>query len=117
MNKFKNLKAKVNPRLAKLIFGLQVLTFGVTNAITANAVSLQYSNINDGGMMNNIIGILLTITRYVGVAITVYGVYETVLSFTSDQPEKRVKGISLALAGVVLIALKSILTGVISFAD
>lgn len=63
-------------------------------------------------MMGKIIGILLTITRFVGVALVVYGVYEIVMSFMQNQPEAKTKGIIMALAGVVMIALKSVLSGI-----
>lgn len=61
-------------------------------------------------MMGKIIGVLLTITRFVGVALIVYGVYEVVMSFMQNQPEAKTKGIIMALAGAVMTALKSILT-------
>lgn len=64
-----------------------------------------------GQLMGKIIGILLTITRFVGVALVIYGVYEIVMSFMQNQPEAKTKGIIMALAGVVMIALKSILSG------
>ena len=60
-------------------------------------------------MMGKIIGILLTITRFVGIALIVYGIYEIVMSFMQNQPEAKTKGIIMALAGVVMTALKSIL--------
>lgn len=76
--------------------------------------------INGGGdaatMMGKIIGILLTITRFVGVALVVYGIYDVVMSFMQQQPEAKTKGIIMALAGIVMTALKSILIslGVVS---
>lgn len=76
-------------------------------AVTFNTSTLD--NAKADTLMSNIIGILLTITRWVGVAIVVFGVYEIVMSFTQDMPEKKVKGITLALAGVIMIALKSLL--------
>lgn len=62
-----------------------------------------------GQLMGKIIGILFTITRFVGVALVVYGVYEIVMSFMQNQPEAKTKGIIMALAGVVMIGLKTIL--------
>lgn len=61
-------------------------------------------------LMGKIIGILLTITRFVGVAMIVYGVYEIVMSFQQQQPEAKTKGIIMALSGVAMVALKSILS-------
>ena len=74
-------------------------------------VTITGSGADAGQMMGKIIGILLTITRFVGVALVVYGVYEIVMSFMQNQPEAKTKGIIMALAGVVMIALKSILVG------
>lgn len=80
-----------------------------TVTVTANATDA-------GALMGKIIGILLTITRFVGVALIIYGVYEIVMSFMQNQPEAKTKGIVMALAGVAMVALKSILTtlGVVS---
>jgi hypothetical protein len=61
-------------------------------------------------VMGNVIGFLLTMTRWVGVALLIYGVYEIVMSFMQNQPEAKTKGIIMAFAGVVLIALKSALS-------
>ncbi len=79
-------------------------------------VNVADSNPNASQMMGKVIGILLTITRYVGVALVIYGVYEVIMSFMQNQPEAKTKGIVMALAGVVMIALKSLLTtmGVLS---
>ena len=62
------------------------------------------------GLMGQVLGILLTITRYVGVALVIYGVYEVVMSFMQNQPEAKTKGIVMALSGVVMIGLRSILS-------
>lgn len=75
-------------------------------------VTITGGGADAGQMMGKIIGILLTITRFVGVALVVYGVYEIVMSFMQNQPEAKTKGIIMALAGVVMIALKSILSGI-----
>lgn len=61
-------------------------------------------------VMGNVIGFLLTMTRWVGIALLIYGVYEIVMSFMQNQPEAKTKGIIMAFAGVVLIALKSALS-------
>ena len=62
-----------------------------------------------GALMGKVIGILLTITRFAGVGLVVFGVYEIVMSFMQQQPEAKTKGIIMALAGIVMIALKTIL--------
>ena len=70
------------------------------------------SNADAGTLMGNIIGIILTLMRYVGVALLVYGVVEIVMSFMQNQPEAKTKGIIMALCGVVMIALKSVLQAI-----
>lgn len=80
-------------------------SFGEEVKVTANGTDAST-------MMGKIIGILLTITRFVGVALVVYGVYEVVMSFMQNQPEAKTKGIIMALAGIVMTALKSILVAI-----
>jgi len=77
----------------------------------ADSVTVQPSS-DASGMMGKIIGILLTITRFVGVALIIYGVYEIVMSFMQNQPEAKTKGIVMALAGSVMTALKSVLSSI-----
>lgn len=115
----KNLIAKKKNKnaLAKAVaFGTTVSAMA-TNAMVAmaddwgDAVSINDGTADATGMMGKIIGILLTITRFVGVALCVYGVYEIVMSFMQQQPEGKTKGIIMALSGVAMIGLKSILQG------
>lgn len=85
---------------------------GEADADWGDSVTInQGDSANATNMMGNIIGILLTITRFVGVALCVYGVYEIVMSFMQQQPEGKTKGIIMALSGVAMIGLKSILKG------
>lgn len=63
-------------------------------------------------LMGKVIGIMLTITRFAGIGLVVFGVYEIVMSFMQQQPEAKTKGIIMALAGIVMIALKSILQAI-----
>lgn len=111
---------KQNTRPAKRIFSAlaAVMTAVYWTVFTAFANSFgQNVTINTtatpdaNDLMGNIIGILLTITRYVGIALVIYGVYEIVMSFMQNQPEAKTKGIIMALAGVVMIALKSVISG------
>ena len=60
-------------------------SFGEDVTVTANGGT------DASTMMGKIIGILLTITRFVGVALVVYGVYEVVMSFMQNQPEAKTK--------------------------
>ena len=73
------------------------------------SVNVNKSAGDPNAMMGKVIGILLTITRFAGVALCVYGVYEIVMSFMQSQPEAKTKGIIMALSGVAMISMKSIL--------
>ena len=59
--------------------------------------------------MNKVIDWILSITRWVGVVLGIWGIYETVMSFMQQQPEAKTKGIIMIIAGVVMISLKSVL--------
>jgi hypothetical protein len=112
MRKFNFRKLIVSLVLAAMIVSMNMTcAFAFGDNVTINA-----GGADAGDLMGKIIGILLTITRYVGVALVIYGVYEVVMSFMQNQPEAKTKGIVMALAGVAMIALKSILsaTGIIS---
>lgn len=112
MRKFNFRKLIASLVLAAMIVSMNMTcafaTGGFDDAVTVNSGT----GADAGDLMGKIIGILLTITRYVGVALVIYGVYEVVMSFMQNQPEAKTKGIIMALAGVVMIALKSILVGV-----
>lgn len=86
-----------------------------TNALAFGDASVSISdteNASADDLMGRVIGILLTIARYLGVALIIYGVYEVVMSFMQNQPEAKTKGIVMALCGAVMTALKSVLQGV-----
>lgn len=76
--------------------------FDSVGAINVNAATPEKA-------MGAVIGVILTIMRYVGVAMVIYGVYEIVMSIQNNQPEAKTKGIIMALSGVVMIAIKTLL--------
>lgn len=116
-NIFKALEQKKAIRKATALMGVTSAAMAMAST-TALAGGFGSDNvtITGGGdaatMMGKIIGILLTITRFVGVALVVYGVYEIVMSFMQQQAEAKTKGIIMALAGIVMTALKSILKSI-----
>lgn len=75
------------------------------------SVTVAGDGVSANTVMGKVIGMLLTITRFVGVALVVYGVYEIVMSFMQNQPEAKTKGIVMTLSGVIMVALKSVLQG------
>ena len=114
MRKFNFRKLIVSLVLAAMIVSMNMTCAFATGStgFNADSVKINAGTADAGDLMGKIIGILLTITRYVGVALVIYGVYEVVMSFMQNQPEAKTKGIIMALAGVTMIALKSILAAV-----
>ena len=125
MKKEVTIKKKAS-RLAKSIYAASASAAIATSMFTTTAfateavgdggfggesVSINNSGGNAGDLMGKVIGVLLSITRFVGVALIVYGLYEVVQSFMQNQPEAKTKGIIMALAGTACTALKSILVG------
>ncbi len=115
--KLKNFKTKgflMLTALSMFLFGgnaVPVLAGTTDQPATGAGTSVTVNdNATMDSVMGNVIGFLLTMTRWVGVALLIYGVYEIVMSFMQNQPEAKTKGIIMAFAGVVLIALKSALS-------
>ena len=102
----------------KLAIGTSVVSAMIGSMATtvsasfSDSVTVNNNDVDASTMMGKIIGVLLTITRFVGVALIVYGIYEIVMSFMQNQPEAKTKGIIMALAGVLMTALKSILQAI-----
>lgn len=87
---------------AGMLMGVPVKAF--------DEVTVDAEGVDAGQAMGAVIGVILTIMRYVGVAMVIYGVYEIVMSIQNNQPEAKTKGIIMALSGVVMIAIKSLLS-------
>jgi len=110
-------KKKVSPLVKAMALGTVASAMTTGFATTAFAddwgsVDVKAGSGSAKGIMGKIIGVLLTITQYVGVALIIYGVYEIVLSFMQNQPEAKTKGIVMALAGAAMSGMKAILTGI-----
>jgi hypothetical protein len=81
----------------------QAFAFDNVSTVTTNGADASKG-------MAGVIGVLLTITRYAGVGLLIFGVYEIVMSFMQNQPEAKTKGIIMALCGVVMISLKTVIS-------
>lgn len=62
-----------------------------------------------GSGMGKVIGILLDICFYAGIALAIYGIYEIIMSFMQQQPEAKTKGIFMTAAGIILTTMSSII--------
>ena len=105
------------------VLGFGTAISAVAGTATTNVFAAEWadngfdvSGVNDAdgtAMMSKVIGVLLTISKYVGIALVIYGIYEVVMSFMQNQPEAKTKGIVMALSGAVMIGLKSIVMAVV----
>lgn len=75
------------------------------------SVSVTADNVSIDGTMGKVVGLALTVFRWVGVVLLCFGVYEIVMSFMQNQPEAKTKGVIMCICGIVMIAMKSVLVG------
>lgn len=112
-----NKKNKVKGILARATaFGMAASSVATMTAAQVFAddfgsVNVSGDDVSANTVMGKVIGMLLTITRFAGVALAVYGVYEIIMSFTQNQAEAKTKGVIMTLSGVIMVALKSVLIG------
>lgn len=108
------IKNKVNDFKTGLVMGVVTGANMVAGVTPVHAFDSATISINSGTTpqqaMGAVIGVILTIMRYVGVAMVIYGVYEVVMSIQNNQPEAKTKGIIMALSGVVMISIKTLLS-------
>ena len=109
-NKVKGMLARVSA-LGMAASAVASMTATQVFADDFGSVEVAGDGVSANTVMGKVIGMLLTITRFVGVALVVYGVYEIVMSFMQNQPEAKTKGIVMTLSGVIMVALKSVLQG------
>lgn len=81
----------------------------VAHASGFDAVTISNADVDAAAMMGKVIGIIVTITRYAGVGLAVYGVVEIVMAYMQQQPEAKTKGIIMLLCGAVMFTIKSVL--------
>lgn len=109
--KIKAKQKKQNKFMKKLSAGI-VAAGTMCSALAMSASATYNGDQLDGqsGKIEYIINILLSISKYVGIALVVYGVYEVVMSFMQNQPEAKTKGIIMLLCGAVMGMLPTIVT-------
>ena len=76
------------------------------------ATTVTISNAGDGDpttAMGKVLGILLTVAQFAGVALAIWGVVEFVMSLTQDMPEKKTKGVLMLAGGIMLIGVKPLI--------
>ena len=65
-------------------------------------------------IIGSILGIILTIARYVGVVLRTYAVFQLVMSFKNDDAEGKSRATQLLVVSAVLIGLKKLMSVLLS---
>lgn len=74
------------------------------------AMAGKYNNNTTISGADSIINLLLSITKYAGIGLAVFGAYELAMSFLQNQPEAKTKGIIMLIAGVIMFFAPTILS-------
>lgn len=56
-----------------------------------------------------VIDLILNIAMYVGVILTIYGIYQLVMAFKDENPDGKIKGVTLTLVGIAIATLRTLL--------
>lgn len=88
-------------------------------AVAATGTGVTVSNLDNqtiDSLVGKVIEQVLTLARYVGVILLVFGIYQLYMSFKDENPDGKVKAITLLITSVGLMTIKSIMKaiGVIS---
>ena len=95
--------------------GLAMIGMLPTYANAEGGVQVDPANVNTNTtpdtIISNVIGIILLVARYIGMAMLVWGLVMFALAVKNDEPESKQKALMTTFAGVILIALRSVLIG------
>lgn len=113
-----NLKAQqiaLAGTIAVRCFNPLSVSAGSLNALDTNSVTVV-AGTSDTDIISGLIGVVLGLFQLVGIFMTILGVAQFVMNSHEDQVDKRLKSITVAGCGLLLISLRQILRliGVIS---
>lgn len=66
-------------------------------------------NLTTESVVGGIIGLILEIAKYTGIAIVAVGVFNLILAFKDENSEAQSRGIKMTLVGVALIGMRGLL--------
>lgn len=122
-NLVKNIKAKTSALVEKTKNFVKPALVAVAAALTtmpgyaADITIGDLENLSADALVGKIVGIVLTLARYVGIILLVTGIYQLIMAYKDDNADAKTRGITLAIVGIVLITLKALLKtfGIITF--
>lgn len=92
---------------------ISILTFvSPLTAMAGNDISVALTGEETiGTLVGSVIGTVLDLARYVGIILLIFGLYQLYLSFKDDNPDGKIKAITLLVTSVGLMTIKMILVG------
>lgn len=95
-----NLKTKINALVTSASVAVMTLS---------PALCLPDENTDPEAMIMSIITLILTIARWVGVVLLVWGIFQMVMAFKDENAEGKSRSMLLIGSSIALIGLKSLL--------
>lgn len=87
----------------------------IGEVVIGNPLGVEQVNVNEYGTAESsiayILGIIGTVTVYIGSGFLVIGIMKFALALKDDRPEEKTKAIVMSITGIVLISLYAILRG------
>ena len=95
---------KITRKVSMIILFFMMLPTNVYAAPTINPNLTQQDGIGA------ILSIIFSVSTAIGSVSLVVGIFMTIQSFMSDNPEKRNQGVTLAIVGAILLGLETLLS-------
>ena len=83
------------------------------SAVSLTAGAVAFAEPDTKSIMVKVVEITLTLFRYVGIVLMVWGIGSLVLALKNDDPDSKVKAIWLIVVSAVLIVLKTLVQAVL----
>lgn len=117
MKSMKELGTKMRCKLTKAVVTAESAALMVTSAMTVCAdegedvPAIATKDMNS--IMNDIIGFICNIAMYVGIGILVYGLFQLYMSFKDENPDGKIKAITLCVVAIGLVTLRVVVNNLI----
>jgi len=108
MKRLQELKAKAKVGLAAVVANVSLTGMKVSaGGFDEVSIKTGADEIDPIAGFNSALGVVVTVLRYVGVVMMLWGIYELAMGFTQEgQANKKVQGFMWLMAGFILVAAK-----------
>lgn len=109
--KASSMRKKACGLMAGIMTAMMMLPVHATGGSGFGTQSANFTATDPKTMMNAILGLIIDIASYVGMAITVYGVIKIILAYKDDNANEISNGVRFAVVGLALVAIRFVLQG------